>query len=85
MESIITTIITAVVTLIGIIVTAKTTQNKITQEMQTQNAIQQNEIDHLKSEMKEMRALVKEHNDYAKHIPAIEESIKYINKMINRR
>jgi len=66
MESIITTVLTCLVTLIGIFVSAKSTRDKVTNELHTQNELQAQEISHIKDEIKEMKADVKSHNEYAK-------------------
>lgn len=105
-------ILVALIGLIGVIisvfVSARVTQNKVTQELQTQNAVQFQKIEelgknvmqvkseltqkidsnqqmidlkieHLGNQQKEMQKLLDVHNDYARHMPVIEEQVKVIN------
>lgn len=65
METIMATIITGGITLIGIFVSAKTTRDKVTYELDKQNALQNAEIQRIKEEIKELKSDVKEHNHYA--------------------
>ena len=111
-----TQIVVAVIGLFGVIIsvfaTAKATQNKVTQELQTQNEVQNQKIDQLSvdinttktelttkidsnqiltetkisfltSEMTEMKTDIREHNNYAKSMPVIEEKVKVINNRLN--
>lgn len=63
---IVSTILTCVVTLIGIFVSAKATQEKVTHELDKQNALQSQEIAHIKDEIVEMKKDIKEHNSYGR-------------------
>lgn len=65
-EAIVAALISLCGTIITVIASTKATQNKISNELATQNAIQTNEINHIKAEIIEMKADIKEHNHYAK-------------------
>jgi len=64
-ENIITTIITCVCTLIGVFISARATQDKVTHELDKQNALQNAEIQHIKDEIREMKVDIKSHNHYS--------------------
>lgn len=68
-------IIIAVISLVGVIITGYTTVNKVTQELHTQNEVQNVKIDNLAQE-------VKKHNDFATRIPVIEGDLKLLNEKI---
>lgn len=65
METIIATIFTGIITLIGIFVSAKSTRDKVTNELEKQNALQNAEIQRIKDDIRELKADVKNHNHYA--------------------
>ena len=64
-ETILSTIITCAVTLVGVFVSAWTTQNKVTHELDKQNALQNQEIQHIKEDIKSMKEDIRTHNHYA--------------------
>lgn len=68
-------IIIAVISLAGVIITGYTTVNKVTQELHTQNEVQNVKIDNLAQE-------VKKHNDFATRIPVIEGELKLLSEKI---
>ena len=68
-------IIIAVISLVGVIITGYTTVNKVTQELYTQNEVQNLKIDNLAQE-------VKKHNDFATRIPVIEGELKLLSEKI---
>lgn len=68
-------IIIAVISLVGVIITGYTTVNKVTQELHTQNEVQNVKIDNLAQE-------VKKHNDFATRIPVIEGELKLLSEKI---
>lgn len=80
MEAIIVAIISASVTLIGIFVSAKGTRDRVAHELEKQNALQNQEIQRIKED-------IKEHNHYAKlfaeSMPVVQEQIKVINHRID--
>ena len=81
-ESIIVAIISLCGTLIGVFISAKATQDKMTQQLETSQAVTNNEIKHLTEE-------VREHNEFAKRIPQLEgrldvheEKLKVVNNRL---
>lgn len=86
-DAIITTIITGIITLVGIAVSASATLNKVTSELDKANAIQSKEIDHIKEEIAEMKKDIKEHNGYARMfaetMPVVQEKISVANHRID--
>lgn len=65
--------------LIGVFVSAKNTQDKVTQKLDTNQQLMNNEIKHIKEEMGEMKTDIRSHNNYAKlfneNIPVIKEKL----------
>lgn len=86
MENIVATLITSAVTLISVFISAKATQDKISQSLDKQISVQQNEINHIKADLNELREDIKEHNHYAKlfaeTMPVVQERIKVANNRI---
>ena len=82
------TLLGIIVSLVGIFVSAKNTRNEVTQKLDTNQKLMKQDIDHVKSDMgqmkkdiqneiSEMKEDVRSHNHYAKlfsdNIPAIKE------------
>lgn len=72
MESIISSAITGGLALIGIIVTNVMSNRKIEHQLETSQAVTDCKIAELTRE-------VREHNNFAKRMPVVEEQIKVIN------
>lgn len=72
MESIIASIITGGLALVGIIITNIASNKKIETQLRIAQAITDTKIDELTRE-------VREHNNFAKRMPVVEEQIKVIN------
>lgn len=72
MEQLLPSIITGVLSLAGIIITNIMSNNKIEHNLETAQAVQNYKIDELTRE-------VREHNNFAKRMPVVEEQIKVIN------
>lgn len=72
MESIISAAITGCLALVGIIITNMMSNKKIENQLSTAQAVQNYKIDELTRE-------VREHNNFAKRMPVVEEQIKVIN------
>lgn len=70
------TIISAAVTLLGIVLTAVITRNNFQYELDKKMAI-------IEERQKEMTKDLQEHNNYAKHIPQIEGDIKLILEKVS--
>lgn len=90
-EAIVAAIVTGAIGLIGTIVTVLLTnrQNRIKMQydMDKQQVLLKAELDHVKTEMTEIKADLKSHNGYARMfseaIPVIKEQIKVANHRID--
>lgn len=71
METIITAIITGGLSLIGVILSNKSTENKIQRQLEVKQAITDTKIEELTRE-------VREHNNFAKRMPVVENEIHHI-------
>lgn len=74
--AIIVALITGGMTLLGTIITNRQQANKIDQKLAVQQAITTQKLDELTRE-------VREHNNFARRVPVIEEQIKVANHRIN--
>ena len=74
-EGIIIALITLCGTLIGVFVSAKTTQDKVSQQLETQQAVTETKIDHLTEE-------VRRHNEFAQRIPHIEGRLDVLDERV---
>lgn len=72
MESIVVALITGGLSLIGVFVSNVAAQNKSQQQLNITQAVIQQKIDNLTRE-------VREHNNFARRMPVVEEQIKVIN------
>lgn len=72
METIIATLITAAATILVVIFQNRATQNKVTSEIEKHQAVTDTKVDELTRE-------VREHNNFARRMPVIEEQIKVVN------
>lgn len=81
------TIVTAIVTLIGVWASAKATQDKVTSQLEVQQAVTTAEMNHINAEIAEMKAHIKEHNGYGKlfaeNIPVINEKIDNLSRRVS--
>ena len=75
-EAIIVAIVTAGLSLFGIIYSSNKSANKVDAKLDKQQAVIETKMDELTRE-------VREHNNFAKRIPVVEEQIKVINHRIN--
>ena len=75
MEAVISAVITGVLALIGTAFTVAAGQKKTEQKLQTAQAVTDCKIDELTRE-------VREHNNFARRMPVVEEQIKVINHRI---
>lgn len=71
METIIAAAISGGLALVGVIITSLTSMNKIRQEIKTQQAVTDCKLEELTRE-------VREHNNFAKRMPVVENDIKNI-------
>lgn len=74
-EGIIIALITLCGTLIGVFVSAKATQDKVSQQLETQQAVTETKIDHLTEE-------VRRHNEFAQRIPHIEGRLDVLDERV---
>lgn len=72
MESIIVSIITGIITIITVIINTKASNREIQHKLETQQAVFETKLDSLTSE-------VREHNNFARRMPVVEEQIKVID------
>lgn len=76
MESIIVALITGGLSLIGVIITTRNNGKRMEQQLQTAQAVTDTKIDELTRE-------VREHNNFARRMPVLEERIKVANHRID--
>lgn len=74
--AIITTVITALVTIFTVIVNSRATEEKIMSELRINQAVTEEKIKTLTSE-------VQKHNNFAERIPVIETQLKATNRRID--
>lgn len=72
MEAVIAATVTGVLSVIGIIITNMQSNRKIEHQLDTAQAVTDCKIDELTRE-------VREHNNFARRVPVVEEQIKVIN------
>ena len=75
METIIGSIITGGLALIGVIITVTNANRKMENKLNTQQAVMDTKIEELTRE-------VREHNNFARRMPVVEEQVKVINHRI---
>lgn len=75
MGEIIGSIITGGLTLIGVVITVLSGNKKTQNQLSTQQAVTDTKIEELTRE-------VREHNNFARRVPVVEEQIKVINHRI---
>ena len=76
MESIIVALITGGLSLIGVIITSRSNGKKLQQQLEVAQAVTDTKIDELTRE-------VREHNNFARRMPVLEERIKVANHRID--
>lgn len=75
MTSIIGSVITGVLALVGVVITVLAGNSKTDKAIQTSQAVTDTKLEELTRE-------VREHNNFARRVPVIEEQIKGINHQI---
>lgn len=75
MVEIIVAVITGVLTLLGVIITNTQSNKKVEQKIQTAQAVTDCKLEELTRE-------VREHNNFARRMPVVEEQIKNIKEKI---
>ena len=76
MTEIIVAIISGGLTLVGVIISNRSAASKTQQSIQTSQAVTDTKIEELTRE-------VREHNNFAKRVPVVEEQIKVINHRVS--
>lgn len=76
MTAIVTTIITALVTIFTVILNSRATENKIMAELKINQAVTEEKI-------KTLTAEVQKHNNFAERIPVLETQLKLVNHRID--
>ena len=76
MEAIISAVITGGLALIGVVITNNSSNKKVEAKITTAQAVTDCKIDELTRE-------VREHNNFARRIPVVEEQIKVINHRLS--
>lgn len=72
-DAVIVGIIAAVASIVAAILTSRATQNKVSQDLATSDAVQNEKIEQL-------RKTVEVHNQYARRMPVVEEQITVLNR-----
>ncbi len=79
MEAIIVAVITGIFTLIGVIITSKANANKISKDIEVKLAVHQAVTD---EKISELTREVREHSNFAKRMPVVENDIANIKDKI---
>lgn len=75
METIVVAIITGGLSLLGVIITSNKTTRDVQAKLDMQQAVTETKLEELTRE-------VREHNNFARRVPVLEEQIKVINRRI---
>ena len=76
-EGIMTALITGSLTLIGVIISSKSTQNNIQKQLEIHQAVTDEKIDELTRE-------VRKHNNFAERMPVVENELKHVGAELSR-
>ena len=76
MEAILTALITGGLALVGTIISNKSTENKIHQQLLVNQAVYDTKLEELTRE-------VREHNNFARRMPVVENDIEHIKQEIH--
>jgi predicted ribosome quality control (RQC) complex YloA/Tae2 family protein len=86
-DALIVGIISAIVSLIGIFVSAKMTRDEVTHRLDTNQQVMNNEITHIRNEIGDMKVDIRSHNNYAKlfneNLPVIKEKLSVVTCRID--
>jgi hypothetical protein len=77
MEAIIVALITGGLSLLGVVITNLSSHRRVENSLKTAQAVTDTKIDELTRE-------VREHNNFAKRMPVVENDIKHINAEIKK-
>lgn len=85
-DALIVGIISAIVSLVGIFVSAKVTRDEVTHRLDTNQQVMNNEITHIRNEIGDMKVDIRSHNNYAKlfneNLPVLKEKISTMSSKI---
>ncbi len=76
MTAVLAAVITGVLSLIGVVISNLLSQRKTDETLRTSQAVTDTKIDELTRE-------VREHNNFAKRMPVVEEKIKVVNHRLD--
>lgn len=82
-ETLLGTLITCAVTLIGIFASNASTKNAITNDLKTNQSVMNKEFEYIKEEVNELKDDVKKHNNFGLKIQEIEVRLKNVEGRIN--
>lgn len=82
-ETLLGTLITCAVTLIGIFASNASTKNAITNDLKTNQSVMNKEFEYIKEEVNELKDDVKKHNNFGLKIQEIEVRLKSVEGRIN--
>lgn len=74
-DAVIVAVITGICTIVGVVLTNISSNRKVEQTLETSQAVTDTKIDELTRE-------VREHNQFARRMPVVEEQIKNINSRL---
>lgn len=74
-ETIIVALVTGLCAIASTLISAKSTQDKVTAEMRTQNEVQNTKIQHLTEE-------VHRHNSFAERVPRLESVVEILDEKL---
>lgn len=77
MTEIVVAVISAVATIIAVVITTRQAAEKQTEEFKAEIAVMNNRIDELTRE-------VREHNNFARRMPVLEEKVAHIEKQLEK-
>lgn len=76
-----------IVSIITVIAESKKTRTEVNNKLEINQAVMQNEIEHLKKDNETIKTDIKEHNHYAKlfseTVPVIQEQMKVVNHRLS--
>lgn len=85
-DALIVGILSALVSLIGIFISAKSTRDEVTHRIETNQQVMNTEISHIRNEIGDMKVDIRSHNNYAKlfneNIPLLKEKLSTVNLKI---
>ena len=77
-DTIIATLITAAATIIVVILQNRATANKVTSEIEKHQAVTDTKMDELTRE-------VREHNNFARRMPVLEEKVERLERQVDNK